>query len=133
VYRNDRGLALILSAVCLALLAVLAFGLVGLTSYWVSQRRRQIGIRRALGATRAAIVRYFQLENLIIAAMGGIAGALLGLAANLWMVESLQMTRMPVIYLVTGLGVVLALGQLAVIWPAVRAGRIPPAMATRAV
>ena len=58
------GLALILAVVCAALLAITAFGIVGLTSYWVAQRRRQIGIRRALGATRGAIVRYFQTENL---------------------------------------------------------------------
>lgn len=133
VYRDDRGLAVILSTVCTALLAVLAFGLVGLTSYWVSQRRRQIGIRRALGATRPAIVRYFQLENFTITATGGVVGALLGLAANVWMVESFQMARMPVIYLVAGLALVLALGQLAVLWPALRAARIPPALAVRAV
>ncbi len=68
VYQDDRGLAVILGVVCAALVAVTAFGVVGLTSYWVAQRRRQIGIRRALGATRYAIVRYFQIENLMIAA-----------------------------------------------------------------
>jgi ABC-type antimicrobial peptide transport system permease subunit len=44
-------------------LIITAFGIVGLTSYWVSQRRRQIGIRRALGATRQAILRYFQTRE----------------------------------------------------------------------
>jgi putative ABC transport system permease protein len=133
VYRDDRGLAVILSTVCAVLLAVLAFGLVGLTSYWVSQRRRQIGIRRALGAPRLAIVRYFQLENFTIAATGGVAGVALGLLANLWMVESFQMQRLPIIYLVAGLAMMLALGQLAVLWPALRAAWMPPALAVRAV
>jgi putative ABC transport system permease protein len=106
---------------------------VGLTSYWVSQRRRQIGIRRALGAPRLAIVRYFQLENFTIAATGGVAGVALGLLANLWMVESFQMQRLPIIYLVAGLAMMLALGQLAVLWPALRAAWMPPALAVRAV
>jgi putative ABC transport system permease protein len=69
-YQDDRGLVVILSVICAALVAVTAFGIVGLTSYWVAQRRRQIGIRRALGATRQAIVRYFQTENFLIAAAG---------------------------------------------------------------
>ncbi len=133
VYHDDRGLAVILAIVCAVLLVVVACGIVGLTSYWVSQRRRQIGIRRALGATRPAVARYFQTENLMIAAAGGIGGAALGLAANIWMVENLQMARMPVSYLVAGLAAVLALGQLAVLSPALRAAAVPPAEATRTV
>lgn len=45
---------------CLALLIVTALGIIGLASLWVAQRRKQIGIRRALGATRGDILRYFQ-------------------------------------------------------------------------
>ena len=67
-------LAVILGVVCAALVAVTSFGIVGLTSYWVAQRRRQIGIRRALGATRNAIIRYFQTENLMIAGAGAAVG-----------------------------------------------------------
>ena len=78
VYQDDRGLALILGVVCVILLGITAFGIVGLTSYWVAQRRRQIGIRRALGATRGAIVRYFQTENLMIAVTGAVVGIALG-------------------------------------------------------
>jgi putative ABC transport system permease protein len=132
-YRDDRGLAIILSAVCAALLAVTAFGIVGLTSYWVAQRRRQIGIRRALGATRSAIVRYFQAENLLIAVAGATLGVALAIAVNLWMVSSFEMAHLHVIYPVIGAMVVLLLGQLAVLWPASRAASIPPAMATRTV
>jgi putative ABC transport system permease protein len=133
VYRDDRGLAVILAVVGGVLLAVTAFGIIGLTSYWVAQRRRQIGIRRALGATRPAIMRYFQAENLMIAAAGGAAGVVLGAAANLWMVASFAMARLPLIYLLAGAVLVLALGQLAVLWPALRAASVPPALATRAI
>jgi putative ABC transport system permease protein len=130
-YKDDRGLAIILIAVCAALLAVTAFGIVGLTSYWVAQRRRQIGIRRALGATRNAIIRYFQTENFVIAISGAVAGVGLALSANLWMVSSFSMERLNVGYAFIGAVVVLLLGQAAVLWPAIRAASIPPALATR--
>jgi putative ABC transport system permease protein len=131
-YRGDRGLAVMLTVVCVVLVAVTAFGIIGLTSYWVAQRRRQIGVRRALGATRLAIVRYFQSENLLIAAAGSALGVALAIAANLWMVGSLEMSRLPIAYVVTGAVVTLLLGQLAVLYPALRAASIPPAIATRA-
>lgn len=132
IYKNDKGLAVILAIVCAALLAVTAFGIVGLTSYWVAQRRRQIGIRRALGATRNAIIQYFQTENLLIAAAGAAIGVALALALNLWMVNAFAMQRLNTGYTLVGAIVVMLLGQAAVLWPAFRAASIPPALATRA-
>jgi putative ABC transport system permease protein len=111
---------------------ITAFGIVGLTSYWVAQRRRQIGIRRALGATRHAIVRYFQTENLLIAGAGAAIGVALALSLNLWMVNSFAMQRLHTSYALVGAIVVLILGQAAVLWPALKAASIPPALATRA-
>jgi putative ABC transport system permease protein len=131
-YQDDRGLVVILSVVCVALVAVTAFGIVGLTSYWVAQRRRQIGIRRALGATRKAIIRYFQTENFLIAAAGAAAGVAMALGLNLWMVTAFEMERLNAGYAFIGAIVVLLLGQAAVLWPALRAASIPPALATRA-
>jgi putative ABC transport system permease protein len=130
-YRGDHGLIVLLTAICLALLIVTAFGIVGLTSYWVAQRRQQIGIRRALGATRQAIVRYFQTENFMIAAGGAAVGIAFAMALNLWMVHSFEMVRMDNSRAVIGALVILLLGQFAVIWPALRAASIPPALATR--
>jgi putative ABC transport system permease protein len=130
-YRDDRGLAVILAVVCACLLGVTACGIVGLTSYWVAQRRRQIGIRRALGATRGAIARYFQLENLLIAGGGAIVGIGLTIAVNLWMVTSFSMPRLNYGWTALGAVLVLVLGQLAVLWPALRAASVPPALATR--
>jgi putative ABC transport system permease protein len=131
-YKDDRGLAVILAVVCAALVAVTAFGIVGLTSYWVAQRRRQIGIRRALGATRNGIVRYFQTENFLIAAAGATLGIALAVSANLWMVSTFEMERLHVSYALVGALIVLLLGQAAVLWPALKAASIPPALATRA-
>jgi putative ABC transport system permease protein len=132
-YLDDRGLAVILGVVCAALVAITAFGVVGLTSYWVAQRRRQIGIRRALGATRYAIVRYYQTENFLIAAAGAALGLGLALSLNLWMVTTFEMERLHVIYVISGAFFVLLLGQVAVLWPAVKAAAAPPALVTRAI
>ena len=130
-YRGDRGLIVLLSSICTALLVVTAFGIVGLTSYWVAQRRQQIGIRRALGATRLAIVRYFQTENFMIAAAGAAIGIAFAIALNLWMVRNFEMVRMDNSRPIGGAIVILLLGQFAVLWPALRAASIPPALATR--
>jgi putative ABC transport system permease protein len=131
-YKDDHGLAVILAIVCTALVAVTAFGIVGLTSYWVAQRRRQIGIRRALGATKNAIVHYFQTENFLIAAGGAVLGVGLAVGLNLWMVTAFQMQRLNIGYALMGAVVVMLLGQASVLWPALKAASIPPALATRA-
>lgn len=114
-----------------SLVAVTAFGMVGLTSYWVAQRRRQIGIRRALGATRLAIMRQFQRENLLIATKGVLAGILLALALNIWLVGKFGMVRLDTAYVIDSGIVMLLLGQIAVFWPAMRAAEVPPALAVR--
>lgn len=130
-YRGDRGMIALLASVCTALLIITAFGIVGLTSYWVSQRRRQIGIRRALGATRQAILNYFQMENLLIAAAGATLGVVGAISLNLWMVRSFEAVRMDNGQALIGALVMMALGQVAVLYPALRAAAIPPALATR--
>jgi putative ABC transport system permease protein len=130
-YRGDHGLIVLLTCICIALLIVTAFGIIGLTSYWVAQRRQQIGIRRALGATRQAIVRYFQTENFMIAAAGAAIGIAFAIGLNLWMVRSFEMVRMDNSRAIVGAVIILLLGQFAVLWPALRAASIPPALATR--
>jgi putative ABC transport system permease protein len=130
-YRSNRGLTLILGAVALILVAVTAFGMGGLTSYWVAQRRRQIGIRRALGATRLAILRLFQKENLVIVSSGAIGGILLATALNTWLISRFEMVRLDPTYVIGSGIVMLLLGQIAVLWPALRAAQVPPALAVR--
>lgn len=130
-YRSNRGLTLTLGAVALILVAVTAFGMAGLTSYWVAQRRRQIGIRRALGATRRAILRLFQMENFLIALSGVVVGIFLAIALNLWLVSRFEMVRLGSGYIMAGGLIMLLLGQIAVFWPAMRASQVPPALAVR--
>ena len=131
-YRADMGMAILMSVVCLILLGVTAAGIVGLTSFWVGQRHRQIGVRRALGARKIDILHYFQLENLMIAGVGAVIGILLAVGLNLWLITRFEMDRMPVIYVLAGVVAVMALGQIAVFVPARRASNVSPVSATRA-
>ena len=132
-YANDRAMAIILGAVIFALLAVTALGIVGMASFWVAQRTRQIGTRRALGATKFDILRYFQTENFIITTMGLVAGGILAYGLSLWLMQQYQSPRLPWYYVPVGFVCLWLLGQLAVLGPAMRASRVPPAVATRSV
>jgi putative ABC transport system permease protein len=132
-YATDRGVAIMMGAVCVLLLLATAGGIVGLSSFWVSQRRRSIGVRRALGATRGDILRYFQTENALIVGIGVGLGMALGIAANLSLMTHYELPRMPLWVLAVGAMLLWALGQLAVLGPARRAAAVPPVEATRSV
>jgi putative ABC transport system permease protein len=132
-FSKDRAMAYLLVGVSLALLVITALGVVGLASFWVQQRTRQIGIRRALGATRADIRRYFQLENFILATAGIVLGMMLAYGMNLFLMHKYHVARLPAEFLPIGAALLWGLGQIAVLGPAMRAATIPPAIATRSV
>ena len=99
----------------------------------VLERRREIGLRRALGAMRGHILVQFMTEALLLASLGGALGCVIGIgvtagmsAANGWPFT------LPVIAVVGGLGVTIAIGALAGVYPAVRASRTPPTAALNA-
>jgi putative ABC transport system permease protein len=102
-----------------------------LASFWVGQRRRQIGVRRALGATRGDVLRYFQVENFLLASMGIGLGIVLAYAINLVLMVHYEIPRLPLGYLPASALALWLLGQLAVLAPALRAASVPPVEATR--
>ena len=132
-YATDRGVAIMMGIVCVLLLLATAGGIVGLSSFWVGQRRRSIGVRRALGATRGDILRYFQAENFLIVSGGIALGTLLGVAANLSLMTYWELPRMPLWLLGIGAVLLWLLGQLAVLGPARRAAAVAPVEATRSM
>jgi putative ABC transport system permease protein len=132
-YAEDRAMAIILSVVIFCLLTITALGIVGMASFWVAQRTKQIGTRRALGATKLDILRYFQTENFIITTMGLIGGGILAYAFSLYLMKTYQAPRLPWYYVPVGFVCLWALGQIAVLGPALRASRVSPAIATRSV
>jgi putative ABC transport system permease protein len=131
-FRLARSTVTILVTVCTLLLAVTACGIVGLTSYWIAQRRHHIGMRRALGARRGHILAYYLIENLLIAGLGTALGIGLTVGINLWLMRTFAVQHLDWRYVI-GVGIcVLAIGQLSSFWPAFRAASIPPALAARA-
>lgn len=99
----------------------------------VLERRREIGLRRSLGAMRGHILVQFMTEALLLASLGGALGCIIGIgvtagmsAANGWPFS------LPVIAIAGGLGVTIVIGALAGVYPAVRASRTPPTAALNA-
>jgi putative ABC transport system permease protein len=132
-YESDRGFAIVLGGICLVLLVITGAGIVGLTSFWVGQRRKQIGVRRALGATRADILSYFLTENFLISLMGLVIGAGLAICLSEWLAVRFEMQLLAYPYLLASACVLLLLGQAATLNPALKASRVPPVEATRSV
>ncbi len=110
-----------------------ALGIFGLATFNVNNRTRQIGTRRAVGARRIDIVRYFMTENWLVTTLGVVLGCVLALAAGFWLSNQYQMPRLDLYYLVGGVLGLWAVGQLAAWQPALRAAKVSPAMATRNV
>ena len=132
-YQADAGLAWMLVAVSALLMLITVSGIVGMTSLRVSQRRKQIGVRRALGARRIDILRYFLLENAMVTCAGVGVGVLGAVGLNLLLVKQLEMVALPGSYLLAGTAILAILGVLAAWVPAWRGASISPATATRSV
>jgi putative ABC transport system permease protein len=132
-YEKDRAIAIAFSILFIVLCFITALAIVGLTSFWVLRRTGQIGIRRALGATRLSIVRYFLIENALLCLTGAALGIAASLALNLWLRTHYASDRISALALIACSIMVVSLGQCAVMFPAFRAARISPSSAFRSV
>lgn len=129
-YQKDADMAWLLATLMLGLLAITAIGLFGIASFWVSQRTRSIGIRRALGATRGQILRYFLLENFLLVSIGIAVGMVGAYGINQVLMKHYELARLPALYLPIGALLLWLIGQMAVYSPARRASSVEPAVAT---
>ena len=132
-YLGEAGVVTMLKFVVGLLTIITGLGIVGLASFNVSRRTRQIGIRRALGATQTAIIRYFMVENFVVSSIGIAAGAILAIALNMFMVDAFALEPMAWYVIPAAMIALWIVGQLAVTGPARRASRITPAIATRSI
>jgi putative ABC transport system permease protein len=132
-YSDDEAMIKLLVFIVGVLTAITGLGIIGLASFSVTRRTRQIGTRRALGATRPAILRYFMLENFLVSTVGVLVGAVLAVGLNIWMVQAFELTRIAWYIIPSAMLVLWLVGQAAVYGPARRASLVPPAVATRAV
>jgi putative ABC transport system permease protein len=133
IRQGTRASAIILAVVALFVLAVTVVGISGLAAFNVTTRTKQLGIRRAIGARKFHILRYFLVENWIITTCGTVLGCMLALVAGTKLSIMYEMPRLPLYYLVGGVLLLWIVGLLAVLVPARRAASISPAVATRSV
>ena len=132
-YRGDASMIKILTFTIILLIAVTSLGIVGLASFSVNRRTKQIGTRRALGASKMVILRYFMTENFLISLVGVLLGAALTVGLNIVMIETFSLTRIAWYLVPVAMLMLLIVGQAAVLGPARRASSVPPAVATRTV
>jgi putative ABC transport system permease protein len=122
-----------MTAIIIVLVFITALGIVGITSLAVSERTRQIGTRRALGATRGDILKHFLTENWIVTTAGLIFGVVATYALNFALVSQLTDVKMPWYLVGIGMALLWIIGVVATLPPALRAASVSPAIAPRSV
>jgi putative ABC transport system permease protein len=132
-YAGDSVMAVTLTVVTGLVLVFSALGIFGLATFNVNTRTKQIGTRRAVGARRRDIVRYFMTENWLVTSLGVVVGCCLALGAGFWLSTHFGLPRLDLYYLVSGVLGLWIVGQAAAWQPSLRAAKVSPAMATRTV
>jgi putative ABC transport system permease protein len=130
--RVDEGLRRLLLGLGAVALVVGGVGVANVMVISVLERRSEIGLRRALGATRRHVAGQFVVESATLTTCGGLLGVAIGAAVTAWYADR-QGWQLDVPVDVLGLAVAtaLALGIVAGLYPAVRAARLNPADAVR--
>jgi len=132
-YASDTMIVVILGVVTALVVIFSALGIFGLATFNVNTRIRQIGTRRAIGARRLDIVRYFLVENWIVTSAGVAVGCILALIGGYVLSTHYGVDRLDLYFLVGGVAGLWVVGQLAAWQPSHKAAQVSPAMATRNV
>ncbi|WP_405714462.1 MULTISPECIES: ABC transporter permease [unclassified Streptomyces] len=130
---TDEGLTNLMLGLGAVALLVGGVGVANTMVISVLERRQEIGLRRSLGATRGAIRLQFLTESLLLSALGGATGALLGAAATYGFARVQGWTAVvPPWSMAGGLAATLLIGVVAGLYPAIRASRLHPTVALSA-
>lgn len=132
-YQSDNLMVNMLIIIISIILFITALGVAGMAIFNVNRRRRQIGTRRALGASQGNIITHFMIENFLMTAIGIIIGVVLTIFLNGYLMEYFSSSRIAISYIMTTTVGLVLLGQFAVLFPAQGAASISPAVATRSV
>jgi putative ABC transport system permease protein len=126
-----NGLFLGLGAVALLVGGV---GIANVMVISVLERRSEIGLRRALGATRRHVAEQFLAEALLLSALGGLVGTIIGIVSTvIYALSQGWSVQIPAVALYGGLGAALVIGAIAGLYPSTRAARLSPTEALRTV
>ncbi|WP_281213118.1 ABC transporter permease [Shewanella insulae] len=132
-YRDHELMITVLSMMVVLLLLITSLGLTGMVMFNIQRRTKQIGTRRALGATKGDILSLFLVENYLICLSGGVLGASLAVVLGQQLMKYYDLPQLNLLYpAMTVVGMMLVT-TVAVVLPARRAANISPAMATRSV
>ncbi|WP_394847945.1 ABC transporter permease [Pendulispora brunnea] len=131
-FGPQRLVAGSMAVVNVLLVLVTALGVAGLTSFSVTERTRQIGTRRALGATAGTIVRYFLVETSLVTSTGLVLGAMFAVVLNMAVLSLIEgQAKLDFAFLALSMVLLWVVGLVSAISPAMRGARISPAVATR--
>ena len=132
-FSNGKLVIRAMTGIIIVLVFVTALGILGITTLAVAERTKQIGTRRALGATRSDILRHFLLENWLVTTAGLILGVAGAYALNIFLVSNVSDVKMQWELVAGGVVLLWANGLVSTILPALRAAAVPPSIATRSV
>lgn len=127
-------LTVLLGGIAAISLIVGGIGIMNIMLVTVTERTREIGIRRAIGATRASIVSQFLIEAAMLCGLGGIVGILVGTVCSVVLSQRIvQMTIYPALWVtLAAFGLSVLLGVIFGIYPAAKASKLQPVEALRA-
>ena len=127
-----RTFSIVLGAIAGISLLVGGIGIMNIMLATVTERTREIGIRRAIGARRSQIVMQFLIESLVLSALGGLIGLGLGLLIPALVTAFAGMPTIVTAWsLLLSFGISVAVGMVFGIYPALRASRLDPIVALR--
>jgi putative ABC transport system permease protein len=132
-FSQGRLVMKAMTAVIVLLVFITALGIIGITSLSVAERTKQIGTRRALGATKGDILRHFVIENWMLTTAGLGLGIFATYALNFLLVTHVSGVKMDWRYVAIGMALLWLNGVVATVLPALRGASVSPAVATRSV
>lgn len=133
IYNQLTGAtALVLTAISFVALMIGGIGVMNIMLVSVTERTKEIGIRKAVGATRLNILSQFLIEAVVLTAFGGVIGLALGEVASLLTNKYSPLPAfVPLWAIVVGIGISTAVGIIFGLWPAWKAARLDPIEALR--
>ncbi|NOU51011.1 FtsX-like permease family protein [Pseudoalteromonas sp. JBTF-M23] len=132
-HQSDSAIAYTLISIITIITIVVALGIYAQVRFSIVTRRKQIGTRRALGASKSQILRYFMLESFVISSIGIVVGIIFAIVINAYLVDTMSLSAVPFNYLLIGAVSMWILGLLATLQPVIQATKVSPAIVTRGI